>query len=707
MQIFEIRIFGNVTGFSEMKLGTVNHLMDGSTIAMIDYESIHTDAFSIAYAPEYYVLSYHFTFPHSASSNFRSQRASASIVIKRGFKLVFPLQTLKKIKSALVEYADGMKGNFPHLLSSKTKDLYALVEQEIATAPEQAMLNWSADGAVNKAIVAFDEENQLSKLLDSPFRREFRLDSGRGVIFLIYRKQASALWPQLKDRYKAIKIDNYDAVDQIEVEFPDGHRLFVDGSNAEIDYTCYRNHYKNYHFKGILSENLTKWRVRILGNRYIIGIALEPEVREYQVRFVDAWTGDDFIPKTVSFSLGKFDYKRRVLKLLGEENAQPITVQVSEDFHCVDTRRTDNKIIVKLEKLYAYPTEQIWESLTKQGINIPVFSIEDASGKKKYRITNQAVYHFPLPYEKAFVVFPETDEFLETKFKYQANLENGYSLQRKLFTIIVFDIKHDNRLMLSSKQSLDSKLKYTIMNGKQNEVNVKTFPFTLKLTNVPTGEFHYTCQVKGHKEYQGIEKISQNQERIDIIMDLQPNLLTKVTCFAKRNSVALLSFMCGILLGCIITRSLNNGKSQTIYYDFKEPYNESILTIDSLKSAISELEARLVDFGSKESALHMEIIKTLLHLNIKDRERYRIKDRDFGPYNVLYRYLNSDEKNDLNRVFNHPEFYHTQLPREINSAQEALEYLDLQRTKHQDTLLEMKSNKPSNEKNNPKVRSNI
>lgn len=703
MQIFEIRIFGNVSGFSEMKLGTVNHLMDGSTIKMIDYESIQTDAFSIAYAPEYYVLSYHFTFPHSASSSFRSQRASASIVIKRGFKLISPLETLKKIKSALVGYANSMKGNFPQLLASKTKDLYALVEQEIATAPEQAMLNWSANGAVSKAIIAFDEENQLSKLLNSPFRREFRLDSEHGVILLIYRKQASALWPQLKDRYKAIKIENYDAVDQIEVEFPDGHRMFVDGRNAEIDYALYKNYYKNYHFKGSLSEKMNEWKVRVIGNRYIIGVTLEPEVREYQVRFVDAWTGDDCIPQTVSFSLGKFDNKRRVLKLTGEENAKTFAVQVSEDFHVVDTRRTDNKIIVKLEKQYTYPTEQIWGALIKQGVKIPEFCIEDASGKKRYRITNHAVYHFPLPHEKAFVVFPETDEFLETKCKYQTNSENGYSLQRKQFMVIVFNIKHDNRPVLSSK----SKIKYTVLNGKQNEVNVNTFPFTLKLANVPTGDFHYTCQVKGYKEYQGIEKISQNEERVSIIMDLQPNSLTKVTCYAKRNRVALLAFMCGILLGCIITRSLNNGKSQTIYYDFKEPYNESILTIDSLKSTISELEARLVDFGSKDSSLHEEIVKTLLHMNMKDRERYRIKERDFGPYNVLYRYLNSDEKNDLNRVFNHPEFYHTQLPRGINSTQEALEYLDFQRTKHQDIPLDMKNNKPFNEKNNSKDRSNI
>lgn len=116
MQFFEIRIFGNIKGFSELKLGTENHLMDGSIINMIGYENIQTDAFSIAYAPEYYVLSYHFTFPHSASSTFRSQRASTSIVIKRGFKLISPLQALIKIKSTLGEYASSMKDDLPQLL---------------------------------------------------------------------------------------------------------------------------------------------------------------------------------------------------------------------------------------------------------------------------------------------------------------------------------------------------------------------------------------------------------------------------------------------------------------------------------------------------------------------------------------------------------------------------------------------------------------
>lgn len=432
MQIFEIRIFGNVSGFSEMKLGTGNHLMDGSTIAMIDYENIQTDAFSIAYTPEYYVLSYHFTFPHSVSSKFRSQRASASIVIRRGFKLISPLETLKRIKASLVEYANSMKGNFPQLLASEAKDLYAIVESEITTAPEQAMLNWSADGAVSRAIVAFDEEGQLSKMLESPFRKEFRLDSGHGVILLVYRKQASSLWPQLKGRFKAIKIENYDAVDQIEVEFPDGHRMFVDTRNSEIDYILYKNYYKSYHFKGSLSEKMNEWKVRVIGNRYIIGIALEPEVREYQVRFVDAWTGDDCNPNSVKFIPGKYDVKRHVLRLMGEENNKPVHVQVNENFHVVDMRRSDNKIIVKLEKLYSYSTECIWDSLTKQGINISAFYIEDVKGKKKFRVDKPETFYFPLPYERACILFPETEKTLETKCEFEVNPQNVYMLQKNI-----------------------------------------------------------------------------------------------------------------------------------------------------------------------------------------------------------------------------------------------------------------------------------
>ena len=567
--------------------------MDGSTIKMIDYESIQMDAFSIAYAPEYYVLSYHFTFPHSVSSNFRSQRATASIVIRRGFKLISPLQTLKQIKSALAEYANGMKGNFSQLLSSKTKDLYALVEQEIATAPEQTMLNWSADGAVNKAIIAFDDENQLSKLLDSPFRREFRLDSGRGVIFFIYRKQASALWPQLKNQYKVIKIDNYDAVEQIEVEFPDGHRLFVDGCNAKIDHICYKNYYKNYHFKGILSENLTKWRIRVLGNRYIIGIELEPEVREYQVRFVDAWTGENRNPKSIKFSLGKYDVKRSVLELSGKENGMPVHVQVDEDFREVDTRRTDNKIVVKLERQYAYPTEQIWEALTKQGINMPEFSIEDANGKKKYSITNREVYHFPLPYERAIVVFPETEKTLETKYKYEVNSPNNFVIQNKHLTEVLFELSPEF-LANHHWRNKHVTLKYGQPGKTFKEVTIDCSPY--KLGAFPDGIVQFACSARGYSTIKSYVELPSGIKSVKVFLKFKPTICARLFEVFKKHWVILLSFFVGLLLGQLSMCSSGRDKTGD---DAPRQLSENQFVIDSLTNQVDILQQEVKNLSSE------------------------------------------------------------------------------------------------------------
>ena len=693
MQIFEIRIFGNVSGFSEMKLGTGNHLMDGSTIKMIDYESIQTDAFSIAYAPEYYVLSYHFTFPHSASSSFRSQRASASIVIKRGFKLISPLETLKKIKSALVGYANSMKGNFPQLLASKTKDLYALVEQEIATAPEQAMLNWSANGAVSKAIIAFDEENQLSKLLNSPFRREFRLDSEHGVILLIYRKQASALWSQLKDRYKAIKIENYDAVDQIEVEFPDGHRMFVDGRNAEIDYALYKNYYKNYHFKGSLSEKMNEWKVRVIGNRYIIGVTLEPEVREYQVRFVDAWTGDDCIPQTVSFSLGKFDNKRRVLKLTGEENAKTFAVQVSEDFHVVDTRRTDNKIIVKLEKQYTYPTEQIWGALIKQGVKIPEFCIEDASGKKRYRITNHAVYHFPLPHEKAFVVFPETEKTLETRYKYEVNSPNNFVIQRKHLTDVSFELSPEF-LANSNWRKKNVTLKYGLPEKNFKEVTIDCSPY--RLGAFPDGIVQYVCSARGYNTIKGHVELSPKIESAKVLLEFKPTICARVFKVLKKHRFILLSFFVGLLLGQLFTCSSGRGKTE---YYVPQQSSENQFIIDSLKNQIDILQRELTNLNDEVQAMrlttkqqlsisnskvpkevddngmrHPDVIRRIIHM--PNNEKHKLMKKGSFVYEKLYMKLSDMERKEMDKVIRHPAFTTANIPANIKTAHEALKYLD-------------------------------
>lgn len=703
MQIFEIRIFGNVSGFSEMKLGTGNHLMDGSTIAMIDYENIQTDAFSIAYAPEYYVLSYHFTFPHSVSSKFRSQRASASIVIRRGFKLISPLETLKRIKASLVEYANSMKGNFPQLLASEAKDLYAIVESEITTAPEQAMLNWSADGAVSRAIVAFDEEGQLSKMLESPFRKEFRLDSGHGVILLVYRKQASSLWPQLKDRFKAIKIENYDAVDQIEVEFPDGHRMFVDTRNSEIDYILYKNYYKSYHFKGSLSEKMNEWKVRVIGNRYIIGIALEPEVREYQVRFVDAWTGDDCNPNSVKFIPGKYDVKRHVLRLMGEENNKPVHVQVNENFHVVDMRRSDNKIIVKLEKLYSYSTECIWDSLTKQGINISAFYIEDVKGKKRFRVDKPETFYFPLPYERACILFPETETTLETKCKFEVNPQNVYILQKKHFSDIVFVLPSEIQDRFNEREKHVT-LKYRFGKGKPdskerfNEVIINHSPY--KLEFIPDGIFHYICETKGYKKIEGEVELSPQTTSFEIRLTFKPILLLRVVCFLKKNRYILLSFLVGLIVG-IFVGWVAYSKTHHLVFQYGSPrYNDELLIIspsdrkpisdstlqqsdDSLTkdepdTTASIDEENMSTYGSKEvnerMSRHSETLKKILHMS--NKEKYMIKEKGSYVYRHCYEKLSSQERKELDKVINHPAFPTVSIPENIVTIRDALRYLN-------------------------------
>lgn len=697
MQIFEIRIFGNVKGFSELKLGTENHLMDGSIINMIGYENIQTDAFSIAYAPEYYVLSYHFTFPHSASSTFRSQRASASIVIKRGFKLISPLQTLIKIKSSLVEYASSMKDNLPQLLASKAKDFYALVESEITTAPEQAMLNWSADGAVNKAIVAFDEENQLSKLLESPFRREFRLDSGHGVVFLIYRKQASSLWPQLRGKYKAIKIENYDALEQMELEFPDGHRVFVDSLDAEIDYTCKKEFYKPYRFLGKISDRLSDWNIRVIGNRYIIGFKLEPVAREFNVRCVDVMTNEEYHPTEIKFSVGVYDEKRKILRLIGKENVEANNIKTNKEFRVVELVMKGDVLLVKLEKLYEYSIDYIWNDLIKAGIKTPIFFIEDTNSARYHIERTDKTKYLPTPYDRAFLWIPETSEYYGVRSKFDSNGRVRLLLQKKHFTEIVFNLGPDGLANSVNKKRMKIKLVCFVTNlkSKKWESIIDTCPYTFRIADLPTGDFQYICYAKGYKGQQGVIRIEKYKDKYFVTVSMVLTFQAKLIRLLKRNIFVIFSFIVGVLFGGICTCSSSE-------IDELEKRNNTLLgeceqnhiLIDSLQKITFDQQRRIAEYEEQEiqrnrslsnrtqkensmvidQVRRPDIIAKILHL--PNRDKMLIKQKGSYLNKMLLMKLSSYEQKEIERVLNHPAFYSVSIPQQVLTVREALNYLN-------------------------------
>lgn len=707
MPLFEIRLFGTIHEFGELKLETNHHLIDSSIIEMIGYESIDTDAFSIAYAPEYYVLSYHFSFPNRASMGFKNQRASVSIAIKRGFKLIHPLQTLHSLRDALVEYAQTMRLALPEQIATKSSEVNALVETEISPAPEQAMVNWASDGIIQKALVAFDEEKQLAQLLDNPFRKEFQLGSGRGVIFLMYRKRASALWPKVKDTYQAIIIHNYDASEQLAIEFPDGHNIVVDNRQAAIDYVCHKPYYSPYHFKGVLSEQWEKWRVRFVGNRYLIGLPLNAEERVYQVQFENVGIGESDTPTMAQFTLGVYNKERQILKLMGEENTKPIQIQLGEDKRVVDVKKDGGHIVIQFEKQYVYSTDYIWNSLQQQGITPSGFFIEDDQGERVYSVTKRGNFYIPIPYEKAVLHILETDDFAETISQFDESGHANCIVNRKHFSTIQLDIQPEKVIKRIGRKS--TRLRYKEGNSSaedpSKEVYIDKLPYVLE--HISGGLFSYEIESPGYNPVTGETMVYKDKDyTIPIIVCMQPKQLTKLLDAIEKHYITIIAFLIGCFAGYLSAivfhspDSQNHNAEKVITAD-KSTNNSQPLpkrgdkdNIEKQKnSSANNLRSKSISDSTmvkkvnldKRDAIQKRILMKLDRLAQSERRVLQHSLKDSLEFNTvleeldisaLVELLNDQERREFYRVVRHKYFVIDRFIRHCDTFMEAFIYLE-------------------------------
>lgn len=594
MFIFEIKIYATIIDYQELSLDTLGCVFNNELANLRNFNGnefsspFRPEYFSIFYTPEIYVMTYHFAVPQQAG--FRNQNVHLSVAIKRGFKLCKTLDVLKQLKQKFKQLATEEKTDIVRTIHTHATELNHLVESNLQPDPDQLFINWSSPSTDSKAIIAFDQEEDLSKLLDSPMRSEFKLRNGSGIIYIVYREVAAKAWPKIKSNFTVIQMEGYDFKRTFEVVFPDGMVCTASNIGEELDYVCTKPFYKPYHFKGSLLQHITDWKVtqNVDKTQFTIGLSLEPEVKVWTLHLINS-TGESVLDKSVLLetSLGIIEGNALILKgdeignannlLFTSSNPQWIVVE-QPDFHA-------EEVDVKIRQIRQYNLAHIFQHVIDEYKFSPVITLYSRNTEKPLAGFNQDSFqkYVDLPYNEAFIVIEGNERFEACKLFFNSNGGlPSFTLEKKAMSSLSFEIanKYVKRRMCEGEKVL---CRYCV----SEKCYEKVLSFDdCAISELPVNAIvRFRLEFPGFKAYEGETAIHQIPR--PVLVHFSPVFTGIARRLLKIAWLYIFFFACGVGVGLIINRSTSLTTQPYVVDDSstnKESDNEKErrLMIDSL-----------------------------------------------------------------------------------------------------------------------------
>lgn len=602
MLIFEIKICATIIDYQELSLDTSGYVFTNELVKLRNFDGnelnspFSSEYFSIFYTPEIYVITYHFAAPQKAG--FRNQNVHLSVAIKRGFKLCNTLDALKQLKQQFKQLATKEKTDLVRTIHTHTAELNHLVESNLCPDPDQLFINWSSPSTDSKAIIAFDQEEDLSKLLDSPMRNEFKLSNGSGIVYIVYREVAAKAWPKIKNDFAVIQMEGYDFKRTFEVVFPDGAIGIVSSMGEELDYVCTKPFYKPYHFKGNLLQHITDWKVtqNVDKTQFTIGLSLEPEVKVWKLHLINS-TGESVLDKSIILetSLGIIEGNALILKgdeignannlLLTSSNPQWIVVE-QPDLHV-------EEVNVKIRPIRQYNLASLFQHVINKYKFSPVITLHSRNNEEPLARFNQDSFqkYVDLPYNEAFIVIEESERFEACKLFFNSN--GGlppFTLEKKAMSTLSFEIanKYVKRRMSEGEKVL---CRYCV--GEKCYEKALSFD-DCKILELPVNAIVKFClEFSGFKVYEG--KVAIHIPQRPILVHFSPLLTSVAWRLLKIAWLYTFFFGCGIGVGLTINsnRSVSSQKQFCVIDSFASD-KQSLPSEDSIvgRKAIKDMMVR-------------------------------------------------------------------------------------------------------------------
>ncbi len=300
MNKIEIKIWANPQGIAEVtrKLPSVIFTDEEKALFSPDsYDPITTpDFFSIFYARNSYVVSYHFYITGS-KLNFRDARTILSIAIPRGYAIRMPgesgVQPLSDTDINLYKVFVELKKKYEDLVS-QLNDINGLSDALAYTVPHwideysaklvidhlQPLINIPGTTKA-KGYVLWNDSSMLQQYLEAPVRMDFNGASLMLLLPTVAEQQYAAFLrpffpvraePQYRPKY-SVYFPAYKREDPIAI---------IHSLDETIEHTFEKPYSKPIHLNGKYSDHIQDWDIKKTSDKAGFNIGLQFEEQEFR-----------------------------------------------------------------------------------------------------------------------------------------------------------------------------------------------------------------------------------------------------------------------------------------------------------------------------------------------------------------------------------------------------------------------------------------
>lgn len=732
MQNFEIKIFANPSGFQELKLNNAENLFtkeiadkrnfDG------DYGTFKDGTFSVLFTNRAFIIDYIFNVV--ADAGFRDPQTHIAIAIERGYKLKDAYQVFTRLRKEFNLIAAEYKVNIARSLYNRSETFNKIVEEYIDLAPDQFRISVGEIDITKRALASYETEEQLNSLLEEPNRLKFRSYS---LVYFLKKIDASELYKKesIKKYYNGIVMDDSDfnSLVSYEVVFPDGHTETIKSRHDIIDYTCSKKYYQSERFYGTLNDHMNDWIVTQSDDytKFIIGKSLVPETIELRVVCYDPNMNPIETPSGLSFSLGTFYTQNSILVLSGDE--------IDKDFVCSSNderirpeflKRTQGVIAFKIVRQYCYDVYALFGHVSKK-INENISEIKLYKKKQSLPLAvltkKEHTYLSELSPEKIEYEIPETQKYSSTRAGFGDDARPlAPQFQKKDTVDIELIIQNESIIRSLNKNTVtcyyktaNDKMQHVAQenqNDSQGKKQGRGYPHELNfkedghlvIKELPLGYFSCKIRVSGYREEKRQLTLYPKDKAKQIELTFERTPLSKALRLLNKYKGRVAIFFIGLFIGGFIRPYLNNPQNSVSDNKNIQVLRDSVTTLKedtaNLHREVVSLERRIFELdsinngllktkGSQASAIgqvaaevnaqskdetHPDAIKKIIQLLNKDKGD--IKNKNSFVYKQYYNKLSKSEKNEIEKVLNHPAYPTTSIPPHITTIMEAVKYLD-------------------------------
>lgn len=732
MQNFEIKIFANPSGFQELKLNNAENLFtkeiadkrnfDG------DYGTFKDGTFSVLFTNRAFIIDYIFNVV--ADAGFRDPQTHIAIAIERGYKLKDAYQVFTRLRKEFNLIAAEYKVNIARSLYNRSETFNKIVEEYIDLAPDQFRISVGEIDITKRALASYETEEQLNSLLEEPNRLKFRSYS---LVYFLKKIDASELYKKesIKKYYNGIVMDDSDfnSLVSYEVVFPDGHTETIKSRHDIIDYTCSKKYYQSERFYGTLNDHMNDWIVTQSDDytKFIIGKSLVPETIELRVVCYDPNMNPIETPSGLSFSLGTFYTQNSILVLSGDE--------IDKDFVCSSNderirpeflKRTQGVIAFKIVRQYCYDVYALFGHVSKK-INENISEIKLYKKKQSLPLAvltkKEHTYLSELSPEKIEYEIPETLKYSSTRAGFGDDARPlAPQFQKKDTVDIELIIQNESIIRSLNKNTVtcyyrtaNDKMQHVAQenqNDSQGKKQGRGYPHELNfkedghlvIKELPLGYFSCKIRVSGYREEKRQLTLYPKDKAKQIELTFERTPLSKALRLLNKYKGRVAIFFIGLFIGGFIRPYLNNPQNSVSDNKNIQVLRDSVTTLKedtaNLHREVVSLERRIFELdsinngllktkGSQASAIgqvaaevnaqskdetHPDAIKKIIQLLNKDKGD--IKNKNSFVYKQYYNKLSKSEKNEIEKVLNHPAYPTTSIPSHITTITEAVKYLN-------------------------------